>query len=113
MEPQEILQAIDHAEKASDRWLFLGTLALSIIAGVFIVKYFMNELEKVRAEMKDINMFHDKEMKEFRGNLERGNATMVAALTRSTEVIEHNTQALTDLTKYLEYRKQQPPTRSI
>jgi len=100
MEPQQIIDAIDHAEKASDRWLFIAILALGIIAVVFIVKYFMTELKSVRAEMS-----------EFRGNLERGNSKMVEALTKSTEVIEHNTQALLELTKYLEYRKQQPPTR--
>jgi hypothetical protein len=91
------LGILDHATKAGDRWMFIALLFIGILAVIFLVRYFMSEIGKLQIEIVNVRGHFEESLKE-------GNEKMVAALTRSSEVIARNNQVLERLTERLDQR---------
>lgn len=87
MDLNETLQTIDYAAQKDDRWMFVALLVIGLITIGFLARNFMRQIAALQREIAKVRS-------DFESHLKTANAEMVAALTRSTEVIEHNSTIL-------------------
>ena len=83
MDIDKAIQAVDHAAHQDDRWLFVALLVIGLVTIYFLARYFMRQIAELHQEIAAVRT-------EFETHLRTANADMVAALTKSTEVIAHN-----------------------
>jgi len=83
----ETLKTIDHASRQDDRWMFIALLVIGLITIWFLARYFMRQVEALQREIVATRT-------EFELHLKTANAEMVAALTKSSEIIAHNSAIL-------------------
>jgi hypothetical protein len=83
MELEKAISAVDHAAHQDDRWMFVALLVVGLVTIYFLARYFMGEVAELQREIVAVRT-------EFETHLRTANADMVAALTKSTEVIAHN-----------------------
>ncbi|EDY21079.1 hypothetical protein CfE428DRAFT_1372 [Chthoniobacter flavus Ellin428] len=94
MDINEAIQTIDHAAHQDDRWMFVALLLIGLITIYFLARYFMKQIAELQQEIAAVRT-------EFESHLKTANADMVAALTKSTEVIAHNSAILEQIQKKL------------
>ena len=94
MDIDKAISAVDHAAHQDDRWMFVALLVIGMITIFFLARYFIREVAELQREIVSTRT-------EFERHLKTANAEMVAALTRSTEVIAHNTVILDQLQRKL------------
>ena len=87
MDINEALTAVDHAAHQDDRWMFVALLIVGMVTIYFLARYFMGEIAELQREIVAVRS-------EFETHLRTANADMVAALTKSTEVIAHNSAVI-------------------
>ena len=88
MSTSEFLRGVDHAAAMNDRWLFIASLVVIGIFGVWVVRYFVKQHERLLED-------HKKSRECYRGSL-RGvvaeqsatNAKLVICLDNNTKVLE-------------------------
>lgn len=83
----ETLKTIDHASHQDDRWMFIALLVIGLITIRFLAQYFMRQVEELQREIVATRT-------EFERHLKTTNAEMVAALTKSSEIIAQNSAIL-------------------
>jgi hypothetical protein len=83
MDIDHAIQAVDHAAHQDDRWMFVALLVIGLVTIYFLTRYFMRQIAELQQEIAAVRT-------EFETHLRTANADMVAALTKSTEVIAHN-----------------------
>jgi uncharacterized membrane-anchored protein YhcB (DUF1043 family) len=83
----DTLRTIDHASRQDDRWLFIALLVIGLITIWFLARYFISQVEALQREIVATRT-------EFEQHLKTANAEMVAALTKSSEIIAQNSAIL-------------------
>jgi uncharacterized membrane-anchored protein YhcB (DUF1043 family) len=83
----ETLKTIDHASRQDDRWMFIALLVIGLITIRFLARYFMRQVADLQREIVATRT-------EFEQHLKTANAEMVAALTKSSEIIAQNSAIL-------------------
>ncbi len=94
MDINEALTAVDHAAHQDDRWMFVALLVVGMVTIYFLARYFMGEIAELQREIVAVRS-------EFETHLRTANADMVAALTKSTEVIAHNSALIEQIQRKL------------
>ena len=94
MDINEALTAVDHAAHQDDRWMFVALLIVGMVTIYFLARYFMGEIAELQREIVAVRS-------EFETHLRTANADMVAALTKSTEVIAHNSAIIEQIQRKL------------
>jgi hypothetical protein len=94
MELEKAMAAVDHAAHQDDRWMFVALLFIGMVTIYFLVRYFMGEVAELQQEITAVRT-------EFETHLRTANADMVAALTKSTEVIAHNSAIIEQIQRKL------------
>jgi sensor histidine kinase regulating citrate/malate metabolism len=94
MEPSKIIETVDHAARQDDRWMFVALLVIGLITVWFLARYFMRQIAELQREIVAVRS-------EFEAHLRTANADMVAALTKSTEVIAHNSAVIEQMQRKL------------
>jgi hypothetical protein len=94
MEIDKAIEAVDHAAHQDDRWMFVALLVVGMVTIYFLVRYFMGEVAELQKEIAAVRT-------EFETYLRTANADMVAALTKSTEVIAHNSAIIEQIQRKL------------
>ena len=94
MDLESAIQAVDHAAKQDDRWLFLALLVMGILTVALLARYFVRQIAALQREIASVRT-------DFETHLKSANAEMVAALTKSSEVIAHNSTVLEQLQRKL------------
>ena len=94
MELDKAMEAVDHAAHQDDRWMFVALLVIGMVTIYFLVRYFMGEVAELQKEIAAVRS-------EFETYLRTANADMVAALTKSTEVIAHNSAIIEQIQRKL------------
>ena len=90
----ETLKTIDHAAHQDDRWMFVALLVIGLITIRFLARYFMRQVEELQREIVATRT-------EFEQHLKTANAEMVAALTKSSEIIAQNSAILEQIHRRL------------
>jgi len=86
-DPTGILELASHAANQSDRWLLVAMLIIFIISGWWMPNYFPTQLERTRGQM-------DAARVEFTEYLKSANKEMLALVTKSQDVIAHNSSVI-------------------
>jgi len=94
MEINEAIHAVDHAAHQDDRWMFVALLVIGLVTIYFLARYFMRQIAELQREIVAVRS-------EFETHLRTANADMVAALTKSTEVIAHNSALIEQIQRKL------------
>ena len=94
MDIESAIQAVDHAAKQDDRWLFLALLLMGILTMALLARYFVRQIAARQGEIASVRT-------DFETHLKSANAEMVAALTKSSEVIPHNSTVLEQIQRRL------------
>jgi hypothetical protein len=94
MEIDKAIDALDHAARQDDRWMFVALLAIGLVTICFLARYFMRQIAELQREIASVRS-------DFETHLKTTNAEMVAALTKSTEVIAHNSTVLEQIQRKL------------
>ena len=94
MDIDNAIKTIDHAAHQDDRWMFVALLVIGLVTIYFLTRYFMRQIAELQQEIAAVRT-------EFETHLRTANADMVAALTKSTEVIAHNSALIEQITKKL------------
>ena len=94
MDVNEAIKTIDHAASMDDRWMFVALLVIGLITVFVLARYFMRQIEALQSEIVATRS-------EFEEHLKTANAEMVAALTKSSEIIAHNSVVMEQLKERL------------
>jgi sensor histidine kinase regulating citrate/malate metabolism len=94
MDLDNAIKTIDHAAHQDDRWMFVALLVIGLITVWFLARYFMRQIAELQREIVAVRS-------EFETHLRTANADMVAALTKSTEVIAHNSAVIEQIQRKL------------
>ena len=94
MELEKAIEAVDHAAHQDDRWMFVALLVIGLVTIYFLTRYFMRQIAELQREIAAVRT-------EFETHLRTANADMVAALTKSTEVIAHNSAIIEQIQRKL------------
>ena len=94
MDINETINAVDHAAHQDDRWMFVALLIVGMVTIYFLARYFMGEIAGLQREIAAVRT-------EFETHLRTANADMIAALTKSTEVIAHNSAVIEQIHRKL------------
>ena len=94
MDITEAIQTVDHAAHQDDRWMFVALLLIGLVTNYYLARYFMRQIADLQQEIAAVRT-------EFETHLKTANADMVAALTKSSEVIAHNSVILEQLQRKL------------
>jgi uncharacterized membrane-anchored protein YhcB (DUF1043 family) len=94
MDLDKALQAVDHAAHQDDRWMFVALLVIGLVTIYFLTRYFMRQIEELQREIANVRS-------DFESHLRTANADMVAALTKSAEVIAHNSAIIEQIQRKL------------
>ena len=94
MDITNAVETIDHAAHQDDRWMFVALLVIGMVTIYFLARYFMGQIAELQREIAAVRT-------EFETHLKTANAEMVAALTKSSEVISLNSEVLQQLQRKL------------
>ena len=94
MDIDSAIQTVDHAAHQDDRWMFVALLLVGMVTIYFLARYFMGQIAELQREIVAVRS-------EFETHLRTANADMVAALTKSTEVIAHNSAVIEQIHRKL------------
>lgn len=94
MDVNEAIKTIDHAAHQDDRWMFVALLLVGMVTIYFLARYFMRQIAELQREIAAVRS-------EFETHLRIANADMVAALTKSSEVIAHNSAVIEQMQRKL------------
>jgi hypothetical protein len=88
MNPTDVLKSVDHAAAMNDRWLFLASLALLGLFGVWVVRYFVKQHERLLDDHKESRECYQESLRGVVAEQSATNAKLVACLDNNTRVLE-------------------------
>src|SRR5215470_15065356 len=88
MNPADVLKSVDHAASMNDRWLFLASLALLGLFGVWVVRYFVMQHERLLDDHKESRHCYQESLRGVVAEQSATNAKLVVCLDNNTKVLE-------------------------
>ena len=88
MNPVELIKGVDHAASMNDRWLFLASLALLGLFGVWVVRYFVKQHERLLEDHKESRECYQESLRGVVAEQSATNAKLVVCLDNNTKVLE-------------------------
>ncbi len=87
MNLSEFLRGVDHAAAKDDRWLFIASLVLLGIFGVWVVRYFVKQHEQLLADHKQSRECYQESLRDVVAEQSATNAKLVLCLENNTKVL--------------------------
>jgi hypothetical protein len=84
----EFLRGVDHAAAMNDRWLFIASLALLGLFGVWVVRYFVKQHERLLDDHKQSRECYQESLRGVVAEQSATNAKLVVCLDNNTKVLE-------------------------
>ncbi len=88
MNPVELIKSVDHAAAMNDRWLFIASLALLGTFGVWVVRYFVKQHERLLEDHKESRECYQESLRGVVAEQSATNAKLVVCLDNNTKVLE-------------------------
>ena len=88
MSATEIIRGVDHAAAQDDRWLFLASLALLGMFGVWVVRYFVKQHERLLDDHKESRECYQESLRGVVAEQSATNAKLVVCLDNNTKILE-------------------------
>jgi len=84
----EFLRGVDHAAAKDDRWLFIASLVLLGMFGVWVVRYFVKQHEQLLADHKASRECYQESLRGVVAEQSATNGKLVVCLDNNTKVLE-------------------------
>ncbi len=94
MNLSEFLRGVDHAAAKDDRWLFIASLALLGLFGVWVVRYFVKQHERLLEDHKQSRECYQESLRGVVAEQSATNAKLIVCLDNNTKVLEECRNAL-------------------
>ncbi len=88
MNPVELIKSVDHVAGMNDRWLFIASLALLGMFGVWVVRYFVKQHERLLEDHKESRECYQESLRGVVAEQSATNAKLVVCLDNNTKVLE-------------------------
>lgn len=109
MDPVTVTAAAEAASKAanyaalqSDRWMFVVTLIVFLVAIGWMAKWFMARFDALQLRIDTVQ-------KEFNDFLQARNTTLASAIEKNSHVVEKCEETITNAVKLLDRMNQKQP----
>src|SRR5262245_61380332 len=94
MNVNEFVKAVDHAAGMNDRWLFIASLVVIGIFGVWVVRYFVKQHERLLEHHRLSRECYQESLRGVVAEQSAANAKLVVCLDNNTKVLEQCRDAL-------------------
>ena len=88
MSTSEFLRGVDHAAAMNDRWLFIASLVVIGIFGVWVMRYFVKQHERLLEGHKESRECYQESLRGVVAEQSATNAKLVICLDKNTKVLE-------------------------
>ena len=88
MNPTELIKSVDHAAAMNDRWLFIASLVLLGLVGMWVVRYFTKQHERLLQDHKESRECYQESLRGVVAEQSATNAKLVVCLDNNTKVLE-------------------------
>ena len=88
MNTSEFLRGVDHAAAMNDRWLFIASLVVIGMFGVWVVRYFVKQHERLLDDHKQSRECYQESLRGVVAEQSATNAKLVVCLDNNTQVLE-------------------------
>ena len=87
MNATELINGADHAAAQNDRWLFIASLVLLGVFGVWVVRYFVKQHERLLEDHKQSRECYQESLRGVVAEQSATNAKLVTCLENNTKVL--------------------------
>jgi len=87
MNVSEFLRGVDHAAAQNDRWLFIASLVLLGLFGVWVVRYFVKQHEQLLEDHKQSRECYQESLRGVVAEQSATNAKLLVCLDNNTKVL--------------------------
>jgi hypothetical protein len=94
MNVNEFIKAVDHAAGMNDRWLFIASLLVIGIFGVWVVRYFVRQHERLLDAHRQSRECYQESLRGVVAEQSATNAKLVLCLEANTKVLRQCRDAL-------------------
>ena len=88
MNLSEFLRGVDHAAAKDDRWLFIASLVVIGLFGVWVVRYFVKQHERLLEDHRQSRVCYQESLRGVVAEQSAGNAKLIICLDNNTRVLE-------------------------
>ena len=88
MNPTELIKSVDHAAAMNDRWLFIASLVLLGMFGIWVMRYFAKQHERLLEDHKKARECYQESLRGVVAEQSATNAKLVVCLESNTKVLE-------------------------
>jgi hypothetical protein len=88
MNASEFIEAVDHAAGMNDRWLFIASLVVIGLFGVWVVRYFVKQHERLLEAHRQSRECYQESLRGVVAEQSAANAKLVVCLDNNTKVLE-------------------------
>ena len=88
MNPTELIKNVDHAAAMNDRWLFIASLVVIGIFGLWVMRYFVKQHERLLDDHKQSRECYQKSLRGVVAEQSATNAKLVVCLDNNTKILE-------------------------
>src|ERR1051326_9577837 len=87
MNVSEVLNGVDQAAAQNDRWLFIASLVLLGLFGVWVVRYFVKQHERLLEDHKQSRECYQESLRGVVAEQSATNVKLIACLENNTKVL--------------------------
>ena len=88
MNTSEFLRGVDHAAAMDDRWLFIASLVVIGIFGLWVMRYFVKQHERLLDDHKQSRECYQESLRGVVAEQSATNAKLIICLDNNTKVLE-------------------------
>jgi hypothetical protein len=88
MNPTELIRSVDHAAAMNDRWLFIASLVAIGLFGVWVMRYFVKQHERLLDDHRQSRECYQASLRGVVAEQSAMNGKLVVCLDNNTKVLE-------------------------
>ena len=88
MNPIDVIKNVDHAATMNDRWLFIASLVAIGLFGVWVMRYFVKQHERLLDDHRQSRECYQESLRGVVAEQSAMNAKLVICLDNNTKVLE-------------------------
>src|SRR6185295_18916613 len=87
MSPTDVIRSVDHTAAQNDRWLFIASLVLLGLFGIWVVRYFVKQHERLLEHHTQSRECYQESLRGVVAEQSATNAKLVVCLENNTHVL--------------------------
>jgi ABC-type nickel/cobalt efflux system permease component RcnA len=84
----EVMKAVDHASSMNDRWLFIASLVVIGSFGMWVMRYFVKQHERLIVDHKHSRECYQTSLRKVVSEQSVANAKLVVCLDNNSKILE-------------------------